>query len=528
MNTYNKLIADMFKNALYPALSKVPENHLPRIVRNLWPFFYKWFYSSILDGHLLSPANLLLAEYIHAGKEEFFYPNIKPNKKQGIVFSFDEYSLNSHPFVNDLKVFANQFEHIGNFSFPTTKLLENISIPNVDYLLFLRLVSIELGTVKKHLSINSDMLQKSDECDEILQRSIKHLLCDAANIVVEDCSAKLNTAIPLGNAITKKLNLFLKRPVSVIDEIQEIFSGFCTNAFDNVDFSNHAEYDPEFFEELIETSSKSSFFETILDKCFFMPLSCYLKLVQPVYIDSVHLPTLFSDNCKKIDNSDALPPFVDPLHYLCWGYSFTPLGTSVFEHKNTTGEYEDMRLPANISPAPIFNELHRGFYPAFENEANETFNPKAALPSKLLLNMLKNTGAPVYRFRIFCDELAESAFNIDVEAGSTLDALHNYLACLAGIYPDFIDFSFVVGERNTPFNTYRPDSPIKALNTADATLRSLPILPGIPFRYIIYNAFEPTDITAPSDDSALVFDIMMMGKTQARYGRVYPWHALKT
>jgi len=378
-----------------------------------------------------------------------------------------------------------------------------------------------MGILKKHLSINSDMLQKSDDCEKILQSDTKQLLCAAANAVVDECSDKLNQIVPLDDEVNKKLSSFLTRHACVIDEIQEIFSGFCANATEGMGLSHSDDFDPDFFDEISELSMKSFFFEVTLDRFFFTPLAVYLKLLQPIYVDRVCMVSIFQEVCRR-SSEDALPEAM--FYYQCWGYSFTPLGTNVFEIEPTGKpyEFEDVLLPSNVSPAPVFDALIRAFYPKFSRDTNEIFNVRAALTPKLLSEITHFCGEVIYVFEVYCEEISDEILVIEIAASFTLDMMHNYLSCLLGFSQDFIDYAYVVGEQSTPFNTYKPNSQHPSLCTLDATLKSLPLERDSVLHYALFGFFDMNSFT-PTETEMFEFRLTLIRKIKARYGRIYPW-----
>jgi len=180
-------------------------------------------------------------------------------------------------------------------------------------------------------------------------------------------------------------------------------------------------------------------------------------------------------------------------------------------------------LPTNISPEPVFDALSSSFCANSFESVTTDISIKAALPSKLLFDMVKNTSEVVYCFKATCAELSDETLYIEIEARSSLDMLHEYISCLIGFLPDFVEYAFVAGEADTPFNTYSPGSPSKSLDTQFTTLTSLPLEIDNVLLYAIYGLDVISNFVLYDETCTFEFELTLTKKTKARYGRVYPW-----
>jgi len=526
---YITLMADLFHNSFVSAIRRMPQIRQSEFAHNIRLFFNKWFYSSFVDGSLLSPANLLLANADE--NEPMLYPDFYTNAKGEIVHTLIKYSIKTHPFVKDIHFFADCFNERRDFIndpfFKSDEFFNGISIPDSEYAFFLRTAAVRIGLLNKMPSINADVLLKSDSFDKILKSDNKTVLLAAVEAVICDCADRLNKIVDSDDAIYDKLHSFLKRPLCVIDEIQDIFSGFCEDMMDTLDIETLTEQPGEFIQELIESGTKSIAYETTLDKYFFTPLSCYLRLLQPIYLERMRLIPLFSEYTRRMELESPIP--TDNLvYYLCWGYSFTPLGMQLFENKDAVEQAsidgDEVLLPKDISPVPIFEALSRAFYPEYK-DANIQFNIKSAVSSKLLTEMLEAKNASVFGFYINCDKVMRETLYVEVSGSSPVDIMHEHICTFIGVDPN-LEYTLTIGKTATPFNTYSYDNEVELLNTANVIFDKLPIDVHTIVHYTIYGIGIVKDGFVPENQHGISFTISGAKKMPALYGRVYPWQKL--
>jgi len=530
---YNTIMADLFKNAFVSALKSLPEKHRKELMQNSRMFFNKWFYSSLVDGSLLSPANLLLAAHDSNENASMRYLNFYVNTKKEPVFYYTDYSIESHPFIEDLRFFSNTFDgyerrdFLNDEYYKSAEFFQGFSMPDADYARFLRTAAVRMGVLDVMPSINADVLKKGAGFDKILAMDNMSILRAAVEAIVCDCADRLNKIVNSDDAVYDKLHLFLKKPVCVVDEIQDIFGGFCENVIDGLDIASLADHPDEFIHGLIESGAKSVRYEITLDKYFFTPLSCYLKLVQPVYIERMRMMPLFSEFSRRLDMNE--PSATDNLlYYLCWGYSFTPLGMDVLENAEQVAqaslEGDEVLLPTDVSPAPIFDAINRAFYPEFRDSA-VPFNIKSAISTKLLTDVIESKNATVFGLSITCEKIMKETLYVEIGGSSPMDTLHEHVCAFIGVDPN-LDYTITIGATANPFNTYSYEAEVEFLNTAYINFDSLPIDASTVMYYTIYGIGVVKDGQFPEDELGITFEISSAKQMGARYGRVYPWQKL--
>lgn len=317
--------------------------------------FKKWYYSSLIDDTMLSPANIINAHYQDIVDEDTVIgvslSNTKGNRslmKDG--FYFHTYSVNDHPVIKDLKILIDCCQPDADlcssqYSFSdelTNIILKKLSMKDPFYLKFVLMIAFELKLIIKMTSIYSSKIQPTDHCEEFFELSTDIALRKIFDATMDISIRKLSQDVHLSyEVIHKKLMMsFLKKPVHIDDIFKKLYS------LVGIDVEKIWKlFDSESLSDEDSVLLSSTFYlGVILDKWFITPFGSYLKLIQPVYTEPYRFQDEINAICRNIvTNSDISMDLFSP----CTSYDITPIGRALLFKKDSQKQIQ--KLDSDLS-----------------------------------------------------------------------------------------------------------------------------------------------------------------------------------
>ena len=477
LNSINQLFESRFMTAYYLASAKDKAKFI-----RFFPHFYRfWYYSALVGGTLLSPANIVST--VRSGERALTVPlaNLEYSDYSYIDVTFTElsYSLDGHPAVEDFKTFVGLLTPDApltkNGFFPAAlerKIYGAVSIKDTFYIEYLFLLSANLGLIKRMPSLYTNKVQATGRAGDFFARPQREIVRDIIEQTIE-LSAAFIKKIGSYNEFTINggfIRNLLKKPIPTDELFKKVFE----SARDNFDFTlargepgDGNGSGPDDLERIITAST--IMLGSLFDRFFFVPFGHYLKLIQPLY----GYPYNFNDTLKAL-NVKASEGIEPALFVPCGSFSLTKLGMEYFGASFSPGENH------MISP-----------------ETPESLLVGLVFEKKLDPELVEEVGRyhegylkPVYELKV-CYETEKSFWKRVVVAGEfKLHALHLFL-CEEFSIDASPSYSVYASADRNDFARYAPPGMSRRKLTTETSIDDLGLSEGDKLLYTVNEALDP-------------------------------------
>lgn len=348
-----------YKN-LYPSVRRQVKDILPLL-------FKKWFFSSMLENAVISPAALLMkasSADISLNKNAFADCDlyVKSHKDGLAKYSIRNIivSTENHPLINDIKaltdfcspaVYLDEEFHMEPEALK--KLKPRLFLTDNYYINYITELSVALGLLEKMPSLYTNMYRVSDAAEQFFSKSGTDMLDSILISVFNICSQKIvrELFLPPSSFDPNTVTDFFRSLTPVNDIIKSIYHSIDID-IENVIAKNSGGI---ITSDDLALLSSVNYVGYLLDRWYITPLSAYLRLIRPLYPDyyDVSEELNFISDIISVNSLPDTEIFMPPNLYMP-----TPLG-KVFIPENTA--YIGGEIPAGISTVSIYSAVNSTF-----------------------------------------------------------------------------------------------------------------------------------------------------------------------
>lgn len=273
-----------------------------------------WYYSALFKEGFASPS-IFADIWIKTDGVSACIPRVKDNDFE---FEWKEYTLEKHPFADDLRALAAtaednaSFDRISNELVPEDfkKYSDRFTLSDNSYIAYLLEISLELGTVKKIPSIHIMKYRATAKGLNLDQLDVKTTIEKTIECAAKICCRKFATIF--GNAPSLNRALIM-RWLNEADMTDEIYADLYDIV--GVDILSLWKNERDRRSELdeLDRAALSSVYPIgrLIDRYFLTPFGRYLQLIQPIYYTPFNfekeLSYIFQDGMRDdFDNSLAV------------------------------------------------------------------------------------------------------------------------------------------------------------------------------------------------------------------------------
>ena len=469
-NEIVKIFSENF-NEIYVFMEKDTKNELLKLVPTL---FKKWYYSTLVDDTVLSPANILCSYNSDEEKNSTFSVNLsvdidKKGRKK-FVYKSLLYSIENHPVIDDLKETAKKciLDAPVNENGSLTKdyaleIANTLSLKDHLYAEYLFNLLDRFGLLRQLTSIHSHRVQLRDNADIFFKKDNEVLLRLIIDESIKIFAEKISKIIEsLNKTISyETVYSFLQKPITIDEIFEKIYSSIGVDINKIWEASEKNEMSP------YEASILSSTFHIglILDKYFMCVFGNYLNLIEPFYampIDFKHTINSLSEiiTLKKDVGVELFTP--------CSYFKLTNLG------KELIYGYDDSKnliknIPSNVGFDEVLNAI------LFRNKE---------MKAESLIDMEECINRKVIEFKVSYSNNMDMWKIIEVSENISLEELGTEL-CLCFAFENIFDYTFIIPDKNLfPVEYVSRFSKKPPLNrTEKYTLKDLDIQAGKVFTF---------------------------------------------
>lgn len=334
----HKQLLEFFSKSFFEVYNNMDKEVQPTLLEVAPILFRRWYVSALIPETTLSPSVAFRIDFSKKLSSENVYSYIMTldkteNEKPIFQYHILEYSLQKHPFIEDLKIILNyctpdcELSEQGEFLENDQKtLLQQISRKEHFYLHYLTLILCNMELLVPLASIHTIRIQPSKYAIEFFQSPPERILFHIVKAVLETASYEMSEAIGAdpeyfsadiffeflnNNMDTEDIFITLYKSIGIdITQIWEIPSAEC------------------FSEEEAAIASSFFFMGILLDKWFLTPLGDFLQIIQPIY----YLPFYFVSTLNRIANLIVAKfPLQAELYSPCSVYDLTVIGETVLQ-----------------------------------------------------------------------------------------------------------------------------------------------------------------------------------------------------
>ncbi len=418
-----------------------------RNIINVMPLlFKKWFFSSLMDNTIVSPANLLAAEMddeVGFGTFIDLDLNIVNHKYET---NYVLVSKDTHPFINDLKTlldFSSPAIELDNESFLSASKKEQlkplIAFNDKYYADYLMLIAVNLGLFEKMPSLFASVYTPSKKIKSFFDRDGLEIIEDILDAVFDICSGKITYELFLPNSSFNKntLNNYFENSVAVNQIIKDLYTAVGINIDKTMENYNADNINKEDRELL----SSVNYVGHLIDRWYITPLSIYLRLIRPLYPMNDDL----TENLNFIADVMAINAFAEGEIFSPPNlYTMTPLGKLLCPYKDSSFIQD---IPKNIPLSTLYDTLSKAFTTEKFNYDIEDF---AASARKILTLRVSYANEPKkwITFEVDSDMVISSLF---VEITDVFALGNNFDYSFTKV-SDNIETIYAYSEKNGFFN----------------------------------------------------------------------------
>lgn len=306
--------------------------------------YNKWLYSTIRKDVMITPANIFMAI------DKNIFPVVKNFSEKNIDVEPLHYSLDNHPIVNDLRIIVENFvpiyDLIAGFDIndgDVKRILHMLSMYDVNYFEYLKIMCAKLGLFKIMPSINCQKLWIEDDAHKFFENDASDIfdtIFDANVEIFFDSLCAFFSAENNFDGYDFVIDLFYmyNNPMSrIMNEILHFF---------NVEEKSFL---ADQFKDFLY------FLNITLNRFFFVPFGNYLKLIVPVNTNSFDIETLYNLLKSCIEKEKDVYRVFD---FSNTYFNLTKLGENYFKSETTDlfGKISDNEIDYLINNFDVLDE----------------------------------------------------------------------------------------------------------------------------------------------------------------------------
>ncbi|MCL2405231.1 MAG: hypothetical protein FWC92_06760 [Defluviitaleaceae bacterium] len=495
MRTYlddiNKLHALFDSNFMQAYRSSNP-NKRRGVLPYLQSIYRRWYYSTLIEDAPLSPANLLEAICIHYEKPAATYPVAHARSKSkltGIDIRLVEYSLDSHPIVDDMRLlidyctpYVDLQDGAAFVSSQALELAEQISLNDPMYAAFLLEVSLGMKLIVKVPSVGVSRYKPALRAGEVMAAPCRDLLRDIVETTLTMASKGLQNLVMLPESLftTTFLRSLLEKPMLTDD----IFAMVYDSLGYDLDDVMEATMEEGGLDGLDVDILAGTFMTGVLmDKFFFTPFGHFMKLIRPLYILPFEFGSEITDYIDVLDDpEEGTIAFFAP----CSSYTLTDLGLECMGVAKTEDNYQD--APA---AAPFEMMMDTVF------KSTESLSVFAEVARHLGPMRMEKPPEDIYTFRARLESNTAVWAHVQMPSDATLHDMYIEIAGCLGLKEND-DYAFYHDKTENPFAEYASDRRAKrGRKTSFAELDDLDFEHQKQMLLVAYNQALPFGDDAP-------------------------------
>lgn len=465
-----KEITNIFSENFDDIYTFMEKETKPEILNLAPAIFRKWYYGTIVENTILSPANIIgTSDIVSKNKNSVFAINLSvDNTKRGknkFIYTGILYNIENHPIIEDLKIAAEKClpdapaDENGaitkEYAYSVSKYL-SMNDPFYAEYIFNLIYRFKLLNILP--SIHSYRVQLSSSADSFFKKGNEIILRLIIDESIKICAEKISSILELPNKTVSFDTIYslLQKPISADDIFEKIYSsiGVDINKIWEASEKNQlSQYD-------MAILSSTFYIGIIIDKYFMSIFSGYLKITEPFYASGMSFRNTINSLAEIITlKKDTGLEIFSPCSY----YKLTSLGKKLI-YGYSEGDKPIQKMPENIS----FNDIVDAV--TFEHGQLKILNAQKTFEAKK---------TNVYEFKMWYGNNENLWKVTEVLESLTLEELGNEI-CICFAFENIVDFSFIIEDSNGfPVEYISKFSKRPSLNkTEKYKISDLNILPG--------------------------------------------------
>lgn len=402
--------------------------------------FRRWYYSTLMEDTVLSPANILELEDRHSGSSGIYSAvslKMKLSGDSSSKYEFHKYSYSAdnHHVVHDLKLmvdFCSPVRAVDENGFllaaDSRRLQSQLTQDDAYYVEYLTMLAYRLELLTELPSIYSKNVQPNKNSESYFSLSPRDILNDIIDESLMICAEKINELLELdGSGMSfksKTILSFLENPLTADEIFAKIFSsiGFdIERLWQDSENGGLSEFDASML-------SSTFFVGLTVDKWLISVFSSYLGIIKPLYYN----PYSFRDSVNALCELLILNRDLGlELFSSCSFYSITPLGQELIKNFDTAAD-KFQQMPENVS----FNDIF------------DVVDAELTLKQAADINAWKENGSvPLYSLKLSYESEPEYSKVLELEGGISLEALGSEILMTFGC-EDILSYSLIINDSN--------------------------------------------------------------------------------
>ena len=408
-------------------------------ILNLAPtLFRKWYYGTIVENTILSPANIIsVSDTVENLKDSVFTINLSIDKtkrgKNKFIYEGIIYSIENHPLIDDLKTVAKMCLPDA----PTTEkgivtkdyaleIANNLSLKDSFYAEYLFCLLERFGLLNKLVSIHSHRVQLSNSADSFFKKDNENLLHIIIDESIKICCEKISKLFEAIHSSVSFETIYklLQTPISTDDIFEKIYSSIGIDIEKIWEASENNTLTP------YDTAILSSTFYIgiIIDKYFMTVFSSYLKITEPFYSNGMDFKNSINSlaeilTLKKDTGLEVFSP--------CSYYKITSIGKKLIY-----GYSEGKKFMPDMPKKLQFEDIVEAVL--FEHNQLKLVKAREAEEAR------KNN---VYEFNIWYNNNESLWKTIEVSDTLSLEDFGSEI-CVCFVFENVFDYSFIIKDSN--------------------------------------------------------------------------------
>lgn len=511
---YLDKIKYIFEEAFLDSYKNIKGRNKRRLCMYVSDIYRKWYYSTLLEGTILTPANLVskLNRLYKIDPITFDSIGAKIIDRK-IVFSYKRlnYSSGNYHIIDDLKSLLSH-------CYPYIEITENLEVKNdiikvldnelsikednyyVNYLLSL---AFELGLLNFATSIHMKAAKPSKSADSFFELEPEEAFHKIVDATISILASFLESTLMAENFSKEFILSLLKKPITVNEIYEKLYS---SNGVDlNLIFGDTDDYSPGLPEEIMEYINLGIYYLGIgIDKYFLTTFGYYLKLIVPMYV----IPFKIAEDMAILyntvrDNMDIDSEVYSP----CSHYYLTELGLKHFDVK--CEETEKFMISDEVDITEVIDTIYDSWKTS-----------KTLFGLSMPQDMYIYDNITVYQIKVALISDRRYWITLEISDDTTLNELHNQI-CHTLNFLTASDYSFYLGMEESPFLQYTPETNKKRTKKAEnTTLASLNLSENDVMKYVVENY---TSIFSDIFGEKIVrFELRLIKIKTGEYSHLYP------
>ncbi|MCL2372911.1 MAG: hypothetical protein FWC78_05870 [Defluviitaleaceae bacterium] len=442
----------------------------PRKRKKVLPYFHavfrRWYFAALIENTPVSPANIFeaMSKYYEQEPGLAVFPVVIDYKNiDRLPFKLPEYSLNSHPVVDDMKrvieyctpsIDLDQDSSLADSQ--SMEIAATLSINDPHYASFLVEVAYRMGLLAKMPSIHANKMQLTKKCSEVFKLSTGDFLREVVDATISLAHHGIKRAACTTENIFSEpfIREMLSSPIDTDELFAKVLDAMGYELEDMLDVGSDTMHDMYGDMDVDEMSMKMEILSStfvlgvVLDRYFFTPFGYFLRLIRPLYVLPFNVEGEISDFIDVYNDPDeAFVAFFAP----CSSYTLTELGLEIMGVQPNIDNYIDASEVMNFGAMKetVFGSL--GALKFFVEMANGIL-PVASANDDL---------GKVYTFRVRMEEKPNMWVHIQIPETMTLHHLFCEIAFTFDLDPDG-SYSFFHDKKENRFAEYPRKSGNKA------------------------------------------------------------------